>query len=100
MFQFAGLANCDGVQPVDMGFQNRGHMVSRVRQNPDKRKPEQNQQVHDQEDASDPGFAGFGRAGADVVEIVTVPALTRLALNGDALAVVLLLLAAARRVRS
>jgi hypothetical protein len=56
-------------------------MVSCVRQNPDKQKPEQNQQVHDQEDASDPGFAGFGRAGADVVEIVTVPALTRLALN-------------------
>ncbi len=83
-----------------LGFQNRGHMVSRVRQNPDKRKPEQNQQVHDQEDASDTGFAGFGCAGADVVEIVTVPALTRLALNGDALAVVLLLLAAARRVRS
>ena len=93
MFQFAGLANGDGVQPVDMGFQNRCHMVSRVRQNPDKRKPEQNQQVHDQEDASDTGFAGFGCAGADVVEIVTVPALTKLALNGDALAVVLLSLA-------
>ncbi len=59
-----------------LGFQNRGHMVSRVRQNPDKRKPEQNQQVHDHEDASDPGFAGFGCAGADVVEIVTVLALT------------------------
>jgi len=30
LFQFAGLANGDGVQPVDMGFQNRGHMVSLV----------------------------------------------------------------------
>ena len=48
-------------------------MMSCVRQNADKQKPEQNQQVHDQEDASDPGFAGFGRAGADVVEIVTAP---------------------------
>ncbi|HJO58159.1 MAG TPA: hypothetical protein QF772_08065 [Nitrospinaceae bacterium] len=27
MFQFVGLANGDGVQPVDMGFQNRCHMA-------------------------------------------------------------------------
>ncbi len=45
-------------------------------------------------------FVGMRSAGADVVEIVTVLALSELALNGDALAVVLLLLAAARRVRS
>jgi len=69
-------------------------MATRVRQNLDKRKSEQNQQVHDQEDASDPGFAGSGRAGADVVEIVTVLALSELALDGDALAVVLPSLAA------
>ena len=68
-------------------------MVSRVRQNPDKRKPEQNQQVHDHEDASDPGFAGFGGAGANVVETVAVFALSELILNGNSFAVIVLSLA-------
>ena len=50
----------------------------------DKQNPDQNQKVHDNEDTSDPGFAGFGGAGADVVETVTVLALAELTFDGDA----------------
>ena len=59
----------------------------------DKQKPDQNQQVHDHEDAFDPGFAGFGGAGAKAVEIVAVFALSELVLNGNSFAVIVLSLA-------
>lgn len=56
---------------------------------PDKKDPGQDQQVHDQEDAVDPGEGGVRPLGTDVVEPVAILALAEFAFNGDALQIVL-----------
>ena len=52
-----------------------------------KKGPQQDQQVHHQEDAVDPGHGGIGPLCTDVVEAVAVLALAELALNRNALQV-------------
>jgi hypothetical protein len=57
-----------------------------------KKDPQQDQQVHHQEDAVDPGCRGVRPLRADRIEVVAILALAELPLDRDALQVLLKLL--------